>query len=240
MKPLARRLALSVVGIAAVLLTAVCTRRPEVVAPSPGPPLPAVGALAEDTTHKEEVRLVPAEAYIRTYMTLFGGLAPLEVQRRARGADGPLLFDAWNDYLSALGVPDHRIDLPRGSQTNAIMLGAFERLGSALCDRAMEHDWKSTPPVAVNQRLIFAFDGGGVELTTAGFAERFDVLHRTFLGYPAKLAPTDRVARFRRLFDGTRARHAAASAPGKRLSPEETGWVTVCEGLIRHPEFHFY
>lgn len=120
------------------------------------------------------------------------------------------------------------------------MLGAFERLGSALCDRAMEHDWKSAPPVAVNQRLIFAFDGGGVELTTAGFAEQLDVLHRTFLGYPAKLAPTDRV----RPIPPPLRRHAGpprgGERPGKRLSPEETGWVTVCEGLIRHPEFHFY
>ena len=94
--------------------------------------------------------------------------------------------------------------------------------------------------MAVDRRLIFAFDGGGEALSTAGFAERFDVLHRTFLGYPARLAPTDRVARFRRLFDGTRARPAAANAPKTRLSPEETGWVTVCEGLVRHPEFHFY
>jgi len=22
--------------------------------------------------------------------------------------------------------------------------------------------------------------------------------------------------------------------------PVETAWVTVCEGLVRHPEFHFY
>jgi hypothetical protein len=199
-----------------------------------------MATLAEDTSLKEEVRLVPAEAYVRTYLTLFGGLAPLEVQKRARGADGALLFDAWNDYLSALGLPDHRIDLPRGSQTNAIMLGAFERLGSALCDRAMEHDWKSTPRVALRERLIFAWEGGAEAPTTAQFAERFDVLHRTFLGYPAALAPTDRTARFQRLFEGTRSRHAAPDAPKTRLSPSETAWVTVCEGLVRHPEFHFY
>ncbi len=240
MTSLGRRLALSTLGLSAVLLTAVCARRPEAVAPAAGPPMAAVSAVTEDTSHKEEVRLVPAEAYVRTYLTLFGGLAPIEVQKRARGADGPLLFDAWNDYLSALGLPDHRIDLPRGSQTNAIMLGAFERLGSALCDRAMEHDWKSKPPVSVQERLIFAFDDGGETMTLAGFAERFDVLHRTFLGYPAALAPTDRTGRYKRLFDGTRARHAAPDAPKSRLSPVEAGWVTVCEGLVRHPEFHFY
>ncbi|MFO0593227.1 MAG: hypothetical protein U0441_37140 [Polyangiaceae bacterium] len=230
---------IGVTGVLAVALSAVCVR-PEIVAPSAPAPVSPVATVAEDTTHKEDVRLVPVEAYIRTYLTLFGGLAPLPVERRARGADGALLFDAWNDYLTALGLPDHRIDLPRSSQTNAIMLGAFERLGAALCDRAMEHDWQSSPPVPVEKRLIFAFDGAGASLSRAEFASRFDVLHRTFLGYPAALAPTDRVARYHRLFGQIVSRHDAKDAPKSRIPPEQIGWVAVCEGLVRHPEFHFY
>lgn len=238
-----RRLALSLLVAAAALGTAVCARRPELVSPLATPPLPPVSTAMQDTTHKEELRLVPAEAYVRTYLSLFGGLAPIELQKRARGADGALLFDAWDDYLSALGLPDYRSDIPRGTQTNAIMLAAFERLGAALCDRAMEHDWKATPPLPPESRTLFVFDPGPAlpeAAARAGFAERFDLLHRTFLGYPARLAPTDRTARFYRLFEDTRTRHLANTPAKPRLSPTETGWVTVCEGLVRHPEFHLY
>jgi len=72
------------------------------------------------------------------------------------------------------------------------------------------------------------------------FAAPFDVLHRTFLGYPASLAPTDRAARFLALYQDTVKRHAAADAPKSRLLPEQAGWATVCQGLIRHPEFQLY
>ena len=234
--------ALALLGLVIVALTAVCTVRPEVVAPSPNQQAPSIGEVAEDATLKEDARLVPAEAYIRTYLTLFGGLAPMEVERRARGADGSLLFDAWNDYLVALGLPDYRVDIPRSSQTNAIMLGAFERLGAALCDRAMEHDWPSpkAPPPPIEKRLIYAFDAPGEALSRSDFAPRFDILHRTFLGYPSSLAPTDRVARYHRLFRDIVSRHTAKDAPKSRLTPEQAGWVAVCEGLVRHPEFHFY
>ena len=80
---------------------------------------------------------------MRTYLHLFGGLAPLEFQKRARGSDGASLFDTWDDYVSALGFPDYRLDVPRQTQTNALMVATFERLGVALCDRALEHDWKA-------------------------------------------------------------------------------------------------
>lgn len=251
MKAAPRRLAVLVFGVCFALAAAVCTRRPEVVSSTPAPPLPSASVVTEDTSHKEELRLVPVESYVRTYLSLFGGLSPLAVQEKARGADRALLFDVWDDYLTTLGLPDYRIDLPRGGQTNALMLAAFERLGAALCDRALEHDWKSKPAVAVAERLIYAFEPAELP-SKARFAEGFDVLHRTFLGYPAALAPTDRLARFHRLFDGAVARHSAApaataatataapAATKSRLSPIEAGWVTVCEGLVRHPEFHFY
>lgn len=235
-----RKLGLVLLAASAALGTVVCARRPEVVSPLAAPPLPAMASAVVDTTPKAELRLVPAEAYVRTYLSLFGGLAPLAVQKKARGADKSLLFDVWDDYLSALGLPDYRNDIPRGTQTNAIMLAAFERLGGALCNRTLEHDWKSHPPVPVDERLVFAFDGAPDALTKDQFAARFDVLHRTFLGYPVTLAPTDRIARYHHLFEDTRARHAASGAPQGRLSPAETGWVTVCEGLVRHPELQLY
>lgn len=247
MKSAPRKLAACLAAMACALGAAVCTHRPEAVPPAAAPPLAPVSVVAEDTTQKEELRLVPVEAYVRTYLSLFGGLAPLEAQKRARGADKALLFDVWDDYLTTLGLPDYRIDLPRGAQTNALMLAAFERLGAALCDRALERDWKSRPAVAIDERLIYAFEEPAQHPTKAAFADGFDVLHRTFLGYPAALAPTDRLARFHRLFEDTVARHEAAAArppskdtPKSRLSPVEAGWVTVCEGLIRHPEFQLY
>jgi hypothetical protein len=111
-----------------------------VIRPSETHVLEARAGGGVDTAPKEELRMVPPEAYMRTYLALFGGLVPLDAQARARGTDGAQLFDTWDDYFSALGFPDYRLDLPRAAQTNALMIATFERLGVALCDRAVEHD----------------------------------------------------------------------------------------------------
>jgi len=201
-----------------------------------------VGVQAEDTAPKEDLRMVPPEVTLRTYLQLFGGLAPLAAQNRARGGDGNQLFDTWDDYVSALGFPDYRLDVPRQTQTNALMVATFERLGVALCDRAVEHDLRAAKGgalPAVSQRVIFAFDLPSGELDAAGFAPRFDVLHRTFLGYPASLAPSNRTARFFQLYRDIVSDHARAD-PKSRFSPGEAGWASVCYGLVRHPEFHLY
>jgi hypothetical protein len=226
--------------LAALALIASGCARAEVVPRTPAAPLPESGHLVQDTTPKQDRRLVPAEAYVRTYLQLFGGLAPIEVQRRARGADGAALFDTWDDYLSALGFPDYRLDLPRGTQTNALMIAAFERLGVALCDRAVEHDLKAKPPPFVKDRLLFAFEPPAGAATAATFAQGFDVLHRTFLGYPARLAPPGREASFFDLYQQTAARHAEKGSARSRFTPGESGWAAVCYGLVRHPEFHLY
>lgn len=272
--------------VAAALLASSCFRPPRVVAPIAAPSLLARGTIALDSAPKEEPRLVPPEAYVKTYLQLFGGLAPLEVQRRARSSDGNQLFDTWADYLAALGFPDYRLDLPRAQESNALMVATWERLGDALCDRAVEHDLKGiTPPPApgpppslsaqsmdamaaerplfgpppppkpgapkppppqrpiappVAQRVIFAFEVPATPIDAAGFAPRFDVLHRTFLGYPAALAATDRTAAFFQLYTDTLGRHMAMGAPKSRFSPTEEAWATVCYGLVRHPEFLFY
>lgn len=229
--------------LAASLLMAGCAgRSPEIVAPGPATPLATAGVLSEDTAPKEDLRLVPPEAYMRTYLTLFGGLAPVDAQKRVRGNDGSQLFDTWDDYVSALGLPDYRFDIPRQTQTNALMVATFERLGVALCDRALEHDLRApkggeVPPLG--ERLIFVFDVPKGELAADAFAPRFDALHRTFLGYPASLAPPQRVARFYQLYRDVEAGHAKAD-PKSRFSPAEAGWAAVCYGLVRHPEFHLY
>jgi hypothetical protein len=182
---------------------------------------------------------------MRTYLHLFGGLAPLEVQKRARGAEGNGLFDTWDDYVSALGFPDHRLDIPRQIQTNALMVATFERLGVALCDRAVEHDLRPAKGQGPErERVIFAFDLPAGPLDAREFAPRFDVLHRTFLGYPAALAPRAREPRFFALYEAIVSEHAKDAPNGhagkSRFTPQEAGWAAVCYGLVRHPEFHLY
>jgi hypothetical protein len=229
------------VFVAASLVTA-CATPAQQVFPGPKTALPSHGVLAEDVAPKEDLRMVPPEAYMRTYITLFGGLAPLDVQKRARGADGGQLFDTWDDYVSALGFPDYRLDIPRQSQTNALMVATFERLGVALCDRAVEHDLKvpkGGEQPALKDRVVFAFDLPKGALDAGAFAPRFDVLHRTFLGYPSALAPPQRVARFFQLYRDIASNHAKVD-PKSRFSPDEAGWAAVCYGLVRHPEFHLY
>ena len=218
-------------------LASACGGVPTHVRAIPAAPLPLRSSVAQDSAPKADLRLVPPEVYMRTYLQLFGGLAPLEVQKRARGKDGSSLFDTWDDYVSALGFPDYRSDIPRQLQTNALMVAAFERLGVALCDRALEHDLKTKPAPA--RRVVFDFDLPEAPLNAAAFAPRFDVLHRTFLGYPAALAPAQRGARFYALYQQISAGHTQAS-PKSRFSPTEAGMAAVCYGLIRHPEFQLY
>ena len=241
--------------LALSMASSACTARPpEHVAPGPRVQLDDKGVIAEDTAPKEDLRMIPPEVYVRTYLRLFGGLAPLDAQKRARGTDGGSVFDTWDDYVSALGFPDYRLDVPRQTQTNALMAATFERLGVALCDRAVEHDLRgpkggegplahssptSESAPALGDRLIFAFDLPPGDLDARAFAPRFDVLHRTFLGYPASLAPPQRTPRFFQLYLDVVAGHAKAD-PKSRFSPREAGWAAVCYGLVRHPEFHLY
>jgi hypothetical protein len=202
------------------------------ITPSAATALPAHQTRMLDTTPKERRRMVSPEVYLRAYLAWFGGLAPLEVQSRARGRG---LFDAWDDYLSALGLPDYKTDLPRQTQSNTLMLATLGRLGEALCARAAEHDLHGgKTPLA--RRVVFAFDAGGDD-TDDAFQQRFDVLHRTFLGYPAQLAPGERVAKFHALWTEVAARHANAKNP---LTAGETAWVAVCTALVQHPEAELY
>lgn len=189
-----------------------------------------------DTAPKRGPRTITPEVYLRTYVSLFGAGTPAETEALAKGTDKAVVFDTWGDYLNALGLPDYTIDIPRASETNSLMLATFERLGNALCDRAAEREIKGSAPP--NERHVFAFDAPAGDVDLAAFEPRFDVLHRTFLGYPAKLAP-GRVQRFFQLFQDTVTRHGAPT-PNARLSPTQSAWASVCYGLIRHPEFQLY
>lgn len=244
--------ALHAIATALLLAAPGCAGRPlERVVGTPAGKLATRETLLADAAPKAELRMIPPEVYMRTYLQLFGGLLPSEVQQKARGSDGGNLFDTWDDYVSALGFPDYRLDIPRQTQTNALMIASFERLGIALCDRAVEHDLaglgKPPPkppasppaPVALKDRVIFAFDPLPGAMDEAQFAPRFDVLHRTFLGYPAALAPPERAPRYLALYRGIAATHAK-EVPRSRFSPEQAAWAAVCYGLVRHPEFHLY
>jgi len=198
--------------------------------------IPGHGSLAEDNSHKEGPRLLPAEIYIQMYLDIFGGLSPLEAEAASKATDSTL-FDRWTDYLASLGMPDYQKDVARVTQSNAIMVATFERIGVALCDKAIERDLRATPKLPVAKRTVFAFDLTPAEPTDAEFTARFDVLHRTFLGYPAALAQTPRAARFLKLYRDTVERHKTTPTA---FTASEAGWAAVCQGLVRHPELHTY
>ena len=208
----------------ALLVLAACGAH--TVTPSAPAPLPAAHEVTLDTTPKEKKRMLPPEVYLRAYLGWFGGLAPLAVQQRARPRR---MFDSWGDYLAALGLPDYKVDLPRQGQTNTIMLATLGRLGEALCVRAAEHDLHAKQPP-----VVFAFDPNVT--TFDEFVPRFDVLHRTFLGYPVRLAPEGRAQKFFALYSEVAQRHKAKNP----LSPDETAWAAVCSALVQHPEAELY
>ena len=235
---LARVMARRGAWVGAVALAAIGCHPPLRITSRALGPLVAAAVRPQDTTPKEELRLLPQEAYLRHYLQLFGGVTPTEAQRLARGKDGGQLFDNWSDYLAALGFPDYRNDLPRATQTNALMVAAFERLGEALCDRAVERELRATPPVAA--RTVFSFAVRQEPLSAEEFAEHFDTLHQTFLGYPTELAPPGRTGSFFRLYQATVARHQQPTSARSRFTPPEAGWAAVCYGLVRHPEHHLY
>ena len=201
----------------------------EAIEPTAPAPLPPHRTFTLDTSPKQQRRLVRPESFLRAYLQWFGGLAPRDMERTARRD----LFDEWKDYLAALGVADYHIDIPGATQSNTMMMATIGRLAEALCVRAVQHDLEAATPV--DKRLIFRFqDKAG--LTLDEFAPRFDVLHRTFLSYPAALAPGGRTAKFFALYQQVVANHASHS----ELTPEHTAWAAICTALVQHPETELY
>jgi hypothetical protein len=196
--------------------------------------LPGHAGLAVDTSPKQAPRAMAAESYLKSYQMLFGGIAPAEIARLAKGEDGAALFDTWSSALGALGLPDYALDIPRATESNALMIADYERLGIALCDRAVERDLRGGTP-----RVVFDFTPSTSPLDRTSFDRGFERLHLRFLGYPSRLA-AGRADRFFALYTEVVNRHAAPGAPSSRFSPTEAGWAVVCYGLVRHPEFHLY
>ena len=217
---------------ACVLALAACSGRGgSAIVPSKPEALPQAQPAVVDTGNLELRRMMPPEAYLRAYLMWFGGLAPKQVEQRARPGG---LFDNWRDYLAALGLPDYARDMPRQEQTNTLMVATFGRLGEALCVRAAEHDLHAHPPL--ESRVVFRFDADA-QLDQTAFAQRLDQLHRKFLGYPLHLAPPDRLSRFFALYNAVAQRHQGETAP---LGPEEAAWAAVCTALVQHPEAELY
>jgi hypothetical protein len=216
----------------ALLAVVAACGHPDAVKPTPSAPIAEHPPVTIDTGAKGSRRMVPPEVFLQAYLTWFGGLVPLEVQKRAHGYN---LFDQWTDYLAALGLPDYHLDVPRVTQSNPVMLATMGRLGEALCVRAVEHDLRSGAPV--DQRVIFAFDAKP-NPTLDDFARGFDVLHRTFLGYPADLAPSGRLGRFFALYQQVVAYHRDQAQP--LLTPDQRAWAAVCTALVLHPETELY
>ena len=148
-------------ALVAVATLAVACARTEVVPRVAAAPLPEIGHTAEDTTPKEDLAAGAGRGlHAHLPHSSSAGSRRSRCRSRARGGDGAALFDTWDDYLSALGFPDYRLDMPAAPQTNALMVAAFERLGVALCDRAVEHDWpRASRRRPSGERLVFAFDG---------------------------------------------------------------------------------
>lgn len=192
--------------------------------------LPPSRTITLDTSPKAERRAVAAEVFLRAYMYWFGTTEPREAAARARGDN---LFDLWSQYLAALGLPDYHVDSPRVSKSNAIMLATIGRLGEALCVRTAERELGTSVPV--EQRRVFAFDSQP-NLSYTDFVSRFDVLHRTFLGYPFALASPSRGAVFYAMYQRVEQRHRA----GGRLPADRLAWAAVCTALVQHPEAWLY
>lgn len=175
-------------------------------------------------------RMVPTEVFLRSFLVWFGDLTPAQAQAKARGAN---LFDNWLDYLATLGLPDYRGDIPRADQSNAMMQATLGRLAEALCIRTAERDFGGTIPI--DDRKIYAFDSVP-RPDTDQFEQRFDVLHRTFLGYPVALAPAERVHRFYALYQQVGARNDDA----RTLTSDKLAWAAICTALVLHPEAELY
>jgi hypothetical protein len=190
-----------------------------------------------------EPRLVPAEALIHSYTAIFGDLVLPSVREKYDVGNREARYFGWQEHLSALGLPDYHRDLPRVTQTNTVMVAEFERLATELCDRAAGRDLvvRANPATASKDSdpsapRVFDFAPKPGPLSESEFRPRFDVLHRTFLGYPAELAPKERVEEFYALYTHVEERHRRE----KKARPDVAAWSSVCQGLARHPEFHHY
>lgn len=240
-----------VLALAALLAPALlsCRSAPPEIVHAQEAPSPVVQAAPRESFIPREPRLIPAETLIRSYTAIFGDILPPEIRKNYASANAKAPYFGWEQYLSALGLPDYTRDLPRTQQSNTIMVAAFEQLAIFLCDRAALRDLGPNKPKPLSPELeglvqfksppVFDFSAKPGPITLDEFRPRFDVLHRTFLGYPAALAPPERVEEFHALYTKVEERHRTDKKLGG-LPSHLAGWSAVCQGLARHPEFHHY
>lgn len=234
-------------ALAPLLMVAGCRSAPPELVKPREQPAAAVQTAPRESFEPREARLVAAETLIRSYTAIFGDLMIPEHRKGYDVSNRNARYFGWQEHLSALGLPDYLQDLPRVTQTNTVMVAEFERLAATLCDRAANKDLRPgankplTPElkalVQVEAPPVFAFQAKPGPITLDEFRPRFDVLHRTFLGYPAELAPPERTPEFHALYTQVEARHRKE---GKGAPPFVSAWSAVCQGLSRHPEFHHY
>ena len=130
---------------------------------------------------------------MRTYLQLFGGLAPLDVQKRARGGRRRAALRHVGRLRVGAGLARLPLRHPaadadqrahggdvRAPRRRALRPRARARSASAEGRRAAAGASASSSRSSCRQ---------GAGSTWQPSAPRFDVLHRTFLGYPAPLAP---------------------------------------------------
>ena len=209
---------LVLVSLGAISAGAFACSKVDEPTPVPLSSIPGHDGLVQDTTLKEGPRMVPPEAYMRTYLRLFGGLSPIAAQTALRGTDGSALFDTWNDYLSSMGLPDYRIDMPRGTQTNTLMLATFERLGVVLCDRAIEKDMQGTPPPVGQPQPSTGFVTISSSVPGTSATSAFATRGITSSGWPGSLEVRTRDAVWLPSAEGAKVTTRPSSPPGSAVN----------------------
>ena len=184
--------------------------------------------------------MVPPEVTMRTYLHLFGALAPLEFQKGARGATARASSTRGTTTSPRSGSPTIASTSPARRRPTRSWWPPSSASASRSATARSSTTGKEDAAEPVQERVIFAFDPPKGHVSTAQTSLRGSTcLHRTFLGYPARSRRRERSQRFYALYETIAKEHAKA-APKSRFTPDEAGWAAVCYGLVRHPEFHLY
>ena len=179
---------------------------------------------------------------MRTYLQLFGGLAPLDVQKRARGGDGARSSTPGTTTSRRSASPTIASTSRASTQTNALMIADVRaaRRG-ALRSRASSTICKGQAAAARPSALVFAFDLPARARRRRGRSRR---------GSTSCTAPSSATrrrsrrrsarARFFQLYRDIVARPRQGATRSRASPPTRPAWAAVCYGLVRHPEFHLY
>ena len=138
---------------------------------------------------------------MRTYLhALRRARAARRRRSDARAATAAASSTRGTTTSSALGFPDYRLDVPAADADQRadgrdVRAARASRCATARVEHDLERRRPRARPSSRAPRSSRSTPPKG-DVAAAAFAPRFDVLHRTFLGYPASLAPPQRMARF--------------------------------------------